>query len=153
MQEWLDKVVLPVLNTLPQNLRHCLGEDFARSGHLTVFAPMTVNDDTTRTVPFWSNWPMCPTSNRSRRCSLSAIGYRAETVSSSMAGGTVTIWLSRRRRSTAQRWRWSCLPSPTTARTCRASRRHLRMMSWSFRSMRTLSATRADCRSARGAGN
>lgn len=52
MQEWLDKVVLPVLNTLPQNLRHCLGEDFARSGHLTVFAPMTVNDDTTRTVPF-----------------------------------------------------------------------------------------------------
>ncbi|MFM4053853.1 hypothetical protein AB8T52_31135, partial [Klebsiella quasipneumoniae subsp. similipneumoniae] len=52
MQEWLDKEVLPVLNTLPQNLRHCLGEDFARSGHLTVFAPMTVNDDTTRTVPF-----------------------------------------------------------------------------------------------------
>lgn len=52
MQEWLDKVVLPVLNTLPQKLRHCLGEDFARSGHLTVFAPMTVNDDTTRTVPF-----------------------------------------------------------------------------------------------------
>ncbi|STT17043.1 Mu-like prophage FluMu protein gp28 [Klebsiella pneumoniae] len=52
MQEWLDKQVLPVLNTLPQNLRHCLGEDFARSGHLTVFAPMTVNDDTTRTVPF-----------------------------------------------------------------------------------------------------
>ena len=52
MQEWLDKVVLPVLNALPQNLRHCLGEDFARSGHLTVFAPMTVNDDTTRTVPF-----------------------------------------------------------------------------------------------------
>ncbi|PXM04922.1 hypothetical protein DMT34_09830 [Klebsiella variicola] len=52
MQEWLDQEVLPVLNTLPQNLRHCLGEDFARSGHLTVFAPMTVNDDTTRTVPF-----------------------------------------------------------------------------------------------------
>lgn len=52
MQEWLDQEVLPVLNTLPQNLRHCLGEDFARSGHLTVFAPMTVNDDTTRTVSF-----------------------------------------------------------------------------------------------------
>ncbi|HCZ9100911.1 TPA: terminase family protein [Klebsiella michiganensis] len=52
MQEWLEKIVLPELNTLPQNLRHCLGEDFARSGHLTVFAPMTVNDDTTRTVPF-----------------------------------------------------------------------------------------------------
>ncbi|HBM3190497.1 hypothetical protein [Klebsiella michiganensis] len=52
MQEWLDQEVLPVLNTLPQNLRHCLGEDFARSGHLTVFAPMIINDDTTRTVPF-----------------------------------------------------------------------------------------------------
>ncbi|HFN7983861.1 TPA: terminase family protein [Escherichia coli] len=52
MRDWLERVVLPELNKLPQNLRHCLGEDFARSGHLTVFAPMTVNDDTTRTVPF-----------------------------------------------------------------------------------------------------
>ncbi|XCE73485.1 terminase family protein [Mangrovibacter phragmitis] len=52
MQDWLERVVQPALNTLPQNLRHCLGEDFARSGHLTVFSPMTVNDDTTRTVPF-----------------------------------------------------------------------------------------------------
>ncbi|BBR57908.1 MULTISPECIES: terminase large subunit domain-containing protein [unclassified Klebsiella] len=52
MQDWLERIVLPELNKLPQNLRHCLGEDFARSGHLTVFAPMTVNDDTTRTVPF-----------------------------------------------------------------------------------------------------
>lgn len=52
MQEWLEQVVLPELNKLPQLLRHCLGEDFARSGHLTVFAPMSVNDDTTRTVPF-----------------------------------------------------------------------------------------------------
>ncbi|MEG9669391.1 hypothetical protein V6X57_08060 [Serratia bockelmannii] len=51
MQEWLEKTVLPVLNQLP-NKRHSLGEDFARSGHLTVFAPITVNDDTTRTVPF-----------------------------------------------------------------------------------------------------
>lgn len=52
MQEWLDKEVQPELDALPSHLRHCLGEDFARSGHLTVFAPMTVNDDTTRTVPF-----------------------------------------------------------------------------------------------------
>lgn len=51
MQEWLEQTVLPVLNQLPDN-RHSLGEDFARSGHLTVFAPITVNDDTTRTVPF-----------------------------------------------------------------------------------------------------
>lgn len=52
MQEWLEKDVLPELRVLPSHLRHCLGEDFARSGHLTVFAPMTVNTDTTRTVPF-----------------------------------------------------------------------------------------------------
>lgn len=52
MQEWLEKTVLPELEALPSHLRHCLGEDFARSGHLTVFAPMTVNTDTTRTVPF-----------------------------------------------------------------------------------------------------
>ena len=52
MQEWLESVVLPELEKLPQNLRHCLGEDFARNGDLTVFAPVTVNDDTTRHVPF-----------------------------------------------------------------------------------------------------
>lgn len=52
MQEWLEQYVLPELNKLPQNLRHCLGEDFARNGDLTVFAPITVNDDTTREVPF-----------------------------------------------------------------------------------------------------
>ncbi|ATA26596.1 hypothetical protein BIY26_08985 [Brenneria goodwinii] len=52
MQEWLEQTVLTVLNQLPVTLRHALGEDFARSGHLTVFAPITVNDDTTRTVPF-----------------------------------------------------------------------------------------------------
>nr|WP_113865491.1 terminase family protein [Brenneria salicis]NMN90540.1 phage FluMu gp28-like protein [Brenneria salicis ATCC 15712 = DSM 30166]RBP64870.1 phage FluMu gp28-like protein [Brenneria salicis ATCC 15712 = DSM 30166]RLM31588.1 hypothetical protein BHG07_04845 [Brenneria salicis ATCC 15712 = DSM 30166] len=52
MQEWLEQTVLPVLNQLPVTLRHALGEDFARSGHLTVFAPITVNENTTRTVPF-----------------------------------------------------------------------------------------------------
>ncbi|CUY26061.1 hypothetical protein H3H12_12405 [Serratia marcescens] len=51
MREWLENTVLPVLNPLPEK-RHALGEDFARSGHLTVFAPITINDDTTRTVPF-----------------------------------------------------------------------------------------------------
>ncbi|NBJ36611.1 hypothetical protein GE191_23440 [Serratia fonticola] len=52
MQEWLDTNLLPVLSQLPQDKRHALGEDFARSGHLTVFAPITVNTDTTREVPF-----------------------------------------------------------------------------------------------------
>nr|WP_230472725.1 terminase family protein [Gibbsiella quercinecans] len=59
MQEWLETTVLPVLNQLP-NKRHALGEDFARSGHLTVFAPITINDDTTRTVPFLVELANCP---------------------------------------------------------------------------------------------
>ncbi|HEI9785239.1 TPA: terminase family protein [Serratia marcescens] len=52
MQDWLETTVLPVLNSLPKHLRHALGEDFARNGDLTVFAPITVNDNTTREVPF-----------------------------------------------------------------------------------------------------
>ncbi|SEH72977.1 Mu-like prophage FluMu protein gp28 [Rheinheimera pacifica] len=52
MQEWLEQHVVPELNKLPPDLRHALGEDFARSGDLTVFAPITVENDTKRTVPF-----------------------------------------------------------------------------------------------------
>ncbi|WP_240222868.1 terminase large subunit domain-containing protein [Rheinheimera hassiensis] len=52
MQEWLEQHVLPELKKLPLDLRHALGEDFARSGDLTVFAPITVENDTRRTVPF-----------------------------------------------------------------------------------------------------
>ncbi|WP_050926361.1 terminase large subunit domain-containing protein [Vibrio harveyi] len=52
MQEWLVENVGPLLQSLPQNLRHALGEDFARNGDLTSFAPITVMDDTRRKVPF-----------------------------------------------------------------------------------------------------
>ncbi|MGI2138519.1 terminase large subunit domain-containing protein [Shewanella baltica] len=52
MQEWLEQHLEPVLKDLPVNLRHALGEDFARSGDLTVFAPITVEENTKRTVPF-----------------------------------------------------------------------------------------------------
>ena len=52
MKEWLDLNVKPLLDVLPKNLRHCLGEDFARSGDLTVFAPFTVHSDTKKDVPF-----------------------------------------------------------------------------------------------------
>ncbi|MEG2989958.1 MAG: terminase family protein [Citrobacter sp.] len=52
MQEWLETVVRPELDKLPRDLRHALGEDFARTGDLTVFAPVTVHDDTHRDVPF-----------------------------------------------------------------------------------------------------
>ncbi|MCW4628271.1 hypothetical protein [Marinomonas rhodophyticola] len=52
MQEWLEEFVLPELEKLPPDLRHCLGEDFARNGDLTVFAPITVEANTKRIVPF-----------------------------------------------------------------------------------------------------
>lgn len=52
MQEWLEQELEPVLKNLPVNLRHALGEDFARTGDLTVFAPITVEENTKRTVPF-----------------------------------------------------------------------------------------------------
>ncbi|MDA0148844.1 terminase large subunit domain-containing protein [Vibrio sp. LaRot3] len=52
MHEWLELNVKPLLDALPQNLRHTLGEDFARNGDLTVFAPCTVHTNTKRTFPF-----------------------------------------------------------------------------------------------------
>lgn len=52
MQEWLVTQVGPTLKQLPQHLRHALGEDFARNGDLTVFAPISVETDTKRSVPF-----------------------------------------------------------------------------------------------------
>ncbi|WP_418114583.1 hypothetical protein RJD40_20845 [Vibrio scophthalmi] len=52
MNEWLELTVKPLLDALPQNLRHTLGEDFARNGDLTVFAPCTVYTNTKRKIPF-----------------------------------------------------------------------------------------------------
>ncbi|WP_345859311.1 terminase large subunit domain-containing protein [Shewanella algae] len=52
MQEWLEQHVAPELKLLDKRLRHALGEDFARSGDLTVFAPIAVHHDTHRTAPF-----------------------------------------------------------------------------------------------------
>ncbi|ELB2792407.1 terminase family protein [Aeromonas hydrophila] len=52
MQEWLEAEVFPGLMKLDRSHRHALGEDFARSGDLTVFAPIQVLPDTRRRVPF-----------------------------------------------------------------------------------------------------
>lgn len=52
MQEWLEAEVFPELMKLDRSHRHALGEDFARSGDLTVFAPIEVLPDTRRRVPF-----------------------------------------------------------------------------------------------------
>lgn len=52
MQEWLEADVFPELMKLDRSHRHALGEDFARSGDLTVFAPIEVLPTTRRRVPF-----------------------------------------------------------------------------------------------------
>ncbi len=39
--EWISENLDPVLDSLPQNLNHFLGEDFGRSGDLTVMLPVT----------------------------------------------------------------------------------------------------------------
>ena len=52
MKEWLEAVVFPELMRLDRSHRHALGEDFARTGDLTSFAPIMVKPDTRRRVPF-----------------------------------------------------------------------------------------------------
>ncbi|AVQ86197.1 hypothetical protein C7R88_02050 [Plesiomonas shigelloides] len=52
MQEWLDQYVQPELDKLDKSCRHALGEDFARTGDLTVLAPIDVQPNTRRRVPF-----------------------------------------------------------------------------------------------------
>lgn len=52
MQEWLEAEAFPELMKLDRSHRHALGEDFARSGDLTVFAPIEVLPTTRRRVPF-----------------------------------------------------------------------------------------------------
>lgn len=52
MQDWLEAEVFPELMKLDRSHRHALGEDFARSGDLTSFAPIQVLPDTRRRVPF-----------------------------------------------------------------------------------------------------
>ena len=49
---WLEQVVAPVVATLDPRLRHVYGHDFARSGDLSDFVPMTIERDLSRTVPF-----------------------------------------------------------------------------------------------------
>lgn len=52
IRDWLEEHAAPVLATLPQHLRHAYGFDFARSGDLSVFLPVTLEQDLTRRVPF-----------------------------------------------------------------------------------------------------
>ncbi|SES15088.1 Mu-like prophage FluMu protein gp28 [Vreelandella subterranea] len=49
---WCIEHLLPVLEKLDSKLAHCFGEDFGRSGDLTVIAPMAITQQLVRQVPF-----------------------------------------------------------------------------------------------------
>jgi phage FluMu gp28-like protein len=49
---WLEQHVQPELNKLDRNLRHCFGQDFARSGDASVYVPLAIERDLRRRAPF-----------------------------------------------------------------------------------------------------
>ncbi|UBQ43958.1 terminase large subunit domain-containing protein [Comamonas thiooxydans] len=52
MQEWIDTELKPLLKRLNPELRHALGMDFARSGDLSVIAPVEVASNLHERIPF-----------------------------------------------------------------------------------------------------
>lgn len=52
VEDWCETVLLPLLQELPQDCKHYFGEDFGRSGDLTVLTPMTEHDDLSLSTPF-----------------------------------------------------------------------------------------------------
>lgn len=52
IKDWCDSHLLPQLQKLNPQLPHCIGEDFGRVSDLTVFAPMCVEQNLDRRVPF-----------------------------------------------------------------------------------------------------
>lgn len=50
--DWCKEQLLPLLEALDPRREHCLGEDFARSGDLTVLSPGEIGQDLVRRVPF-----------------------------------------------------------------------------------------------------
>lgn len=50
--EWCEREIKPLLDGLNPSQRHVFGEDFGRSGDLTVIAPMAITQELKRVVPF-----------------------------------------------------------------------------------------------------
>ncbi len=52
LDAWLEQTIAPLVEGLDRNLRHVFGQDFARSGDVSAFVPLTIQRDLTRTAPF-----------------------------------------------------------------------------------------------------
>ncbi|MCW8856391.1 MAG: terminase family protein, partial [Kangiella sp.] len=52
IDDWLEAHVKPLLSKLDPTLYHAFGEDFARSGDLTIIAPMAIHKNLVRKAPF-----------------------------------------------------------------------------------------------------
>jgi len=51
-RDFCERALMPLLENLDPKLRHFLGEDFGRSGDLTVMWPLVLDQDLTRRTPF-----------------------------------------------------------------------------------------------------
>jgi phage FluMu gp28-like protein len=51
MRDWIIDELTPILTTLKPDLRHVLGMDFARSGDMSVLAPMAIQKNLHKVVP------------------------------------------------------------------------------------------------------
>lgn len=60
MREWLDEHVGPLLAALDDELTSGFGEDFGRSGDLTVIAPFQIERNLVRRFPFLLELANCP---------------------------------------------------------------------------------------------
>ena len=52
VDEWCHQQLKPLLEALTPSLQHAFGEDFGRSGDLTVIAPLQIGQDLKRRCPF-----------------------------------------------------------------------------------------------------
>lgn len=52
MRDWCELNLLPLLSTLDPKQSHAFGEDFGRSGDLTVFTPLAIDQQLHRSTPF-----------------------------------------------------------------------------------------------------
>lgn len=64
IQDWCVENLKPVLDSLDQTLVHGFGSDYARKGDLAIFAPIAIEKNTRRRIPFQLNMRNVPFSQQ-----------------------------------------------------------------------------------------